>query len=434
VMRRGDADRDVLRLGFGEIFVLRFLYALFPLIVLLGVFGMMNDLMTWKLSADMALVVAFAFQACVYGALVGHVFWRRARADEGARWHNAALSEALRGSISSCKVQLRLWDLMAKPAHAVGSSVSELRFLRGRDALWQVPFLECAAWKMGLEIAQNPREVKWSWDEVAAVLGRALEAGRARLGAQDVRYLDQLRRYSVLRVKGNMTQQRALAEREQAERGLEALEREQGRPWREILASDVASMPVALTMSEAQAREVLARQDKRVGRAGAESELAAMDGEESCKPGGLRARCEQRFGAWETFVLGDLEQLWPAGSPIRPLIEPLLRRLARRGYRLVSDEDEDRRWGELARLMDAKHLTLSEAQRVRHGELGVFFAAHDRLISYLERLEGLPVLDVTRRAQTFELAAQRLWALGRANAGMADAAVGVMQWARALRG
>lgn len=87
--------------------------------------------------------------------------------------------------------------------------------------------------------------------------------------------------------------------------------------------------------------------------------------------------------------------------------------------------------GELARLIEAKHVTLSEAQRVRYGELGVFFADSNRLFSYLERLEALPVLDVARRAQAFELVAQRMWAL---NAGMADAAVGVMQWARSLRG
>jgi hypothetical protein len=312
----------VLRLDFADIFVLRFLYSVLPVVIFGPVFAELLNVKE-KMSAQQFFLAVVAFQVCVYGALVGHVFWRRARADEGARWHNAALSEALRASISSCEVQIKLWDLMGEPTHAVGSSVSELRFLRGRDALWQVPFLECAAWKMGLEIEQEPRHVSWSWDDVAAVLGRALEVGRSRFGEHDVRYLDQLRRYSVLRVKGTMTQQRALAEREQAERGLEALEREQGRPWRESLASAVASMPVALTMAEASAREHLARQRKLLGRASA----------------------ERAFGSWETFVLGDLEQLWPAGSPIRPLIEPLLRGLARGGYRLVSDEEEDRRWG-----------------------------------------------------------------------------------------
>jgi hypothetical protein len=64
-----------------------------------------------------------------------------------------------------------------------------------------------------------------NWRAASVLLGRALELGRVLFGEVDVRYLDQLRRYSFVRVRVVARKADAMEEWVRARRGLEALER-----------------------------------------------------------------------------------------------------------------------------------------------------------------------------------------------------------------
>ncbi len=231
--------------------------------------------------------------------------------------------------------------------------------------------------------------------QAAEQLDEALAIGRRCFGGEDIRFADQLERYSVLRYLSTGHRDEALAERARAEELLHRLERGHGKRRGTLLEEALASMGSSPSDRSARDEATLARARKA---------LFARKRRERVLCGLVRVR--RSSSSWKRQLFPDFDDVWPRDHASRALFI----QVAEDVWRIPLRDDVDS-WGDYSLIID-RHTEdepggqLDTAQLTQLSELAVFLASNPvDLAKAVDDLSSFPPRDARTRATVLEYAA-----------------------------
>jgi hypothetical protein len=159
------------------------------------------------LGVQAAIPIAGCIAALIFIAGLGAIFYRKLMWPKQNVWRSSPVGQAITRSLPDGEVKLELLKSYRESSpsyHVREGDFDQTDTQQIGHELWRIPALEHRA----LDVAR-----RGDMSTASNLLGQALRLGQEGFGEGDVRYGEQLYRYSAVRVQATATKERALEER-----------------------------------------------------------------------------------------------------------------------------------------------------------------------------------------------------------------------------